>query len=77
MMTQTLHRQSRVAPPAYQRAQTRLDPALYIDALSLVTSLHLLTLCPLAVHLAHRRCHPLMSAGPRGDPRTNSEDCER
>jgi hypothetical protein len=77
MTTQTLHRQSRVAPPAYQRSQTRLDLALHIDTLNLVTSLYLLMLCRLAVCLAHRRCHPLMSAGPGGTSSTNSEECER
>jgi hypothetical protein len=48
-----------VPPPAYYRAQARLRPALHIDALTLVNTLHLLTLCRLAVRLAHRRCSPL------------------
>ena len=34
---------------AYHRAQARLGPALHIDALTLVNTLHLLTLCRLAV----------------------------
>ena len=42
-----------VAPPAYHRAQVRLGPALHIDALTLVNTLHLLALCRLAVPLAH------------------------
>src|SRR5258708_27642168 len=60
-------------PPAYRRAQARLRPALHIDALTLVNTLHLLTLCRLAVRLAHRRCPPPLPAGPGGAPRTYSE----
>src|SRR5512142_2632219 len=62
-----------VPPPAYQRAQARLGPALHLDALTLVRSLHLLSLCRLAVRLAHRRCPPPLPAGPGGAPRTHSE----
>jgi hypothetical protein len=40
-----------VPPPAYHRAQARLGPALHIDSLTLVNTLHLLTLCRLAVRL--------------------------
>jgi hypothetical protein len=47
-----------VPPPAYHRAQAKLGPALPIDALTLLTTLHLLTPCRLAVRLAHRRCPP-------------------
>lgn len=36
--------------------------------------MHLLLLCRLAVHLAHRRCPPPLSAGPGGAPRTYSEE---
>jgi hypothetical protein len=43
------------SPPAYHRAQARLGPTLHIDALTLVRTLHLLTLCRLEVRLAHRR----------------------
>src|SRR4051794_3863200 len=63
-----LENQAPVAPPAYQRAQARQGPALHIDALTLVTTLHLLTLCRLAVQLAHRRCPPPLPAGPGGAP---------
>src|SRR6202035_1938187 len=63
-----------IPPPAYHRAQARLGPALHIDALTLVSTLHLLTLCRLAVRLAHRRCPPPLSAGPGGSPRTYSEE---
>jgi len=62
-----------VPPPAYHRAQARLRPALPSDALTLVNTLHLLTLCRLAVRLAHRRCPPPLPAGPGGAPRTYSE----
>ena len=55
-----------VPPPAYYRAQARLRPALHIDALTLVNTLHLLTLCRLAVRLAHRRCPPPYRAVSRG-----------
>src|SRR5438270_1185562 len=63
-----------VPPPAYHRAQARLGPALHIDALTLVTTLHLLTLCRLAVRLAHHRCPPPLPTGPGGSPRTYSEE---
>src|SRR6184192_797656 len=63
-----------VPPPAYHRAQARLDPALRIDALTLVNTLHLLTLCRLAVRLAHHRCPPPLPAGPGGAPRTYREE---
>lgn len=58
-----------VPPPAYHRAQARLGPALYIDALTLVN-----TLCRLAVRLAHHRCPPPLPAGPGGAPRTYREE---
>jgi hypothetical protein len=63
-----------VPPPAYRRAQARLGPALHIDALTLVNTLHLLALCRLAVRLAHRRCPPPLPSGPGGAPRTYSEE---
>src|SRR5437763_14825540 len=74
MMPTVLTEQAPIPPPAYHRAQARLGAALHIDALTLVTSLHLLTLCRLAVRLAHRRCPPPLSAGPGGSPRTYSEE---
>ncbi len=70
MMPLVVTEQAPVPPPAYHRAQARLGPALHIDALTLVTTLHLLTLCRLAVCLAHRRCPPPLPAGPGGSPRT-------
>src|SRR5438067_1741895 len=66
--------QAPVPSPSYQRAQARVGHALHIDALTLVTTLHLLPLCRLAVHLAHRRCPPPLPAGPGGAPRTYSEE---
>src|SRR5437660_975887 len=74
MMPLGLEKQAPVAPPAYQRAQARLGPALHIDALTLVTTLHLLALCRLAVRLAHRRCPPPLPAGKGGRPRSYSEE---
>src|SRR5947209_16185659 len=74
MMPIVLTEQAPVPPPAYHRAQARLGPALHIDALTLVRMLHLLTLCRLAVRLAHRRCPPPLPAGPGGAPRTYSEE---
>jgi len=74
MMPLIVTEQAPVPPPAYHRAQARLGPVLHIDALTLVTTLHLLRLCRLAVRLAHRRCPPPLSAGPGGSPRTYSEE---
>src|SRR5436853_4905598 len=74
MMPLVVTEQAPVPPPAYHRAQARLGPAWHIDALTLVTTLHLLMLCRLAVRLAHRRCPPPLSTGPGGSPRTYSEE---
>ena len=74
MMPMIINKQVPVPPPAYHREQARLGPVLHIDALTLVTTLHLLTLCHLAVRLAHRRCPPPLPAGPGGVPRTYSEE---
>ena len=74
MMPTIVKEQAPVPPPSYQRAQARLSRALHIDALTLVTTLHLLALCRLAVRLAHRRCPPPLPAGKGGAPRTYSEE---
>ena len=74
MMPTLVKEQAPVPPPCYQRAQARLGPALHIDALTLIMRLHLLTLCRLAVRLAHRRCSPPLPAGPGGAPRTYAEE---
>ena len=63
-----------VPPPAYQRALARRGPALHIDALALVTRLHLLALCRLAVQQAQRRCPPPLPTGPGGRPRRYAEE---
>src|SRR5579859_2486968 len=63
-----------VPPPAYTRALAKAPPALHLSALTVVTTLHLLALCRLAVHLAHRRCPPPLAKGPGGAPRTYSEE---
>jgi hypothetical protein len=62
-----------IPPPAYQRAQAKTQPALHLDALTLVTRLHLLSLCQLAVRLAKLRCPPPLPAGPGGHPQVYSE----
>src|SRR5258707_3338018 len=74
MTPTTMNEQIPVPPPAYHREQARLGPALHIDALTLVTTLHLLALCRFAVHVAHRRCPPPLPAGPGGAPRTYPEE---
>jgi hypothetical protein len=61
-----LTKQAPVPPPAYHRAQARPGPALHVDSLTLVRTLHLLTLCPLVVHLVHHRCPPPLPAEPGG-----------
>jgi hypothetical protein len=47
---------------------------LHRSALTLVTTLHLLALCHLAVRVAHRRCPPPLPRGPGGAPRVYSEE---
>jgi hypothetical protein len=73
MMPLVLTNQAPVPPPAYHRMQARLGSNVHIDTLSLVTTLHLLTLCRLAVRVAHHRCPPPLPARPGGAPRTYSE----
>jgi Transposase DDE domain len=73
-MPTLVQEQAPVPPPSYQREQARRGPALRIDALTLVTTLHLLALCHLAVRVSHRRCSPPLPAGPGGAPRTYSEE---
>src|SRR5918912_207222 len=65
-----------VPPPAYQRTLAKHGPVLHIDALTLVTTLHLLTLCRLAVALAQRQAPLSLPARRRrrGRPRTYSEE---
>lgn len=47
-MPTVVNEQAPIPPPAYHRAQAWLSPALHIDALTLVRSLHLLVVCRLA-----------------------------
>src|SRR5437763_16003119 len=74
MMPTVVKEQAPIPPPSYQRAQARLGPALHVNALALVTTLHLLPLCRLAVGLTHRRCPPPLPAGPGGTPLIYSEE---
>jgi transposase len=63
-----------IPPPADHRAQAKVRPTLHLDALTLVTQLHLLDLCWLAARLAQRRCPPPLPAGPGGRPRQYGEE---
>jgi hypothetical protein len=63
-----------VPPPAYQRAPRRRRPVLCLDALTVVTRLHLLALCRLTVQIARHRCPPLLPAGSGGRPRRYNEE---
>ena len=74
MMPTIVAEQAPVPPPYYQRMQAKQGPDLHINALMLVSTLHLLALCRLTVRLAHRRCPPPLPAGPGGAPRTYSEE---
>jgi transposase len=75
MMPILIKEQAPVPPPCYQRAQARWGRALHIDAQkTLVTTLHLLSLCTVAVRVAHRRCPPPLPSGPGGAPRIYREE---
>ncbi len=73
MMLTLIKEQAPVPPPSYQHTQARLRPALHLDALTLVRTVHLLAICHLAVQVDHRRCTPPLPAGPGGAPRTYRE----
>ncbi len=60
-----------VPPPSYHRATAT---ALHLDALTLVTCLHLLEVCRAAVRLAQQQCPPPLPAGPGGAPRLHAEE---
>jgi hypothetical protein len=62
MMPGLCTNQAPVTSPAYHRAQAHMGPALHIDAYTLITSLHLLALCRIAVRLSHRLCPPPLPA---------------
>jgi len=74
MMPLEVKEQAPVPPPSYNRIQAKRSRDLHINALTLVTTLHLLLLCRMAVRMAHRRCPPPLPAGPGGSPRTYSEE---
>ena len=63
--------QAPVPPPSYRRATTT---ALHLDGLTLVTRLHLLEVCRVAVRLAQQQCPPPLPAGPGGAPRLYVEE---
>jgi len=60
--------------PSYQRALAKRPPALHLDAVTVITRLHLLPLCRRAVTLARRQCPPPLPKGPGGAPQTYSEE---
>jgi transposase len=62
--------QAPVPPPSYHRT---MATALHLDALTLVTRLHLLEVCGVAVQVAQQQCPPPLPAGPGGAPRVYSE----
>jgi transposase len=63
--------QAPVPPPSYHRT---VATALHVDALTLVRGLHLLEVCRMAGHLAHKQCPPPLPAGPGGAPRVYDEE---
>jgi Transposase DDE domain len=63
-----------VPSPAYHRTRRKRRPVLRLDALTLVTRLHLLALCRLAVRLARYRCPSPLPAGRGGRPRRYSDE---
>jgi Transposase DDE domain len=63
--------QTPVPPPSYHRVAAM---ALHVDALTLVTRLHLLEICRMAVHLAQQQCPPPLRAGRGGAPRLYAEE---
>lgn len=63
-----------VPPPSYQRTLANQPTALHRTALTLVTTLHLLDLCRLAVQLAACRWPPAVPKGPGGAKRTYPEE---
>jgi transposase len=62
--------QAPVPPPSSHRMTAT---ALHLDALMLVTRLHLLEVCRVAVQLAQQQCPPPLAAGPGGAPRVYSD----
>src|SRR5258708_7166006 len=60
-----------IPPPSSHRT---MATALHLDALTLVTRLHLLEVCRAAVQLARQQCPPPLPAGAGGAPRRYSEE---
>ena len=73
-MSVPMNYQTLVPHPSYQRVHVKHKKALHIGALTLVTRLHLLTLCRLAVRLAHHRCPSPLPKGPGSVPRRYSDE---
>ncbi len=77
MMPPLVQEQAPVQPPLYQRRQAKQGPALHINALTLVTTLHLLALCHLAVGLfAQQAGRPDLIRSPKRVLAHLWEDCE-
>lgn len=74
MMPAHVADQAPVPPPAYHRVRQRVGPCLHLNALTLITRLHLLALCGLAVRFARWRCPPSLPAGPGGRPQVYQEE---
>ena len=62
--------QAPVPPPSSHRTRAT---ALHLDALTLVTRLHLLEICRVAVQLAQQQCPPPLPAGPGGAPQVYAD----
>lgn len=63
-----------VPSPSYQRWCQKQPRALSLTALTLVTTLHPLDLCRLAVRLAQQPCPPRLPKGAGGAPRIYAEE---
>jgi len=74
MVPTLCHCTAAVPPPAYQRAVAKQPVSLHVTAVVVVSSLHLLQLCGVAVRLAQRRCPPPLPKGPGGAPRVYREE---
>jgi hypothetical protein len=77
-MPPVVNEQAPIPPPSYHRqeaqVQARQARTLPINALTLIKTLHLLTLCQLAIQLAYRRCPPPLPKGAGGRPRSYREE---
>ena len=58
------HSTAPVPPASYQRAVAKRTRTLHVDALALVTHLHVLALCRRAVQWSQRHCRPPFPKGP-------------